>query len=298
MSLQRLRRLVHKVRNLASPERAVALQLLTLGLTRGHMARAGRIIVHHDPGTWEFRGLSQNGEDGIIDYLLQHIANPSETFVEIGAGDGTENNTAWLAIMKQYHGLMIEGSREKTNICRTVFPLLNSGVQCINMFATQTTVRTIKSRMSRPDLDLLSVDIDGNDLYVVKTFLEMGLRPKILVLEYNASFGPNESVTIPYEEKFVYRDRMPDALYFGVSISGWRTFLEPRGYRFVTVDRSGVNGFFADPAEFPGDFFDGLVGAAYRDSRVQCLSAAGGGWESRWRSIRDKEYVRIGVDTL
>ncbi len=69
-----------------------------------------RNLCAKTPTSWEFCGFSQNGEDGIIDYLCQKIINPNRYFVEIGAADGLENNTAWLAIARKFSGLMIEGS--------------------------------------------------------------------------------------------------------------------------------------------------------------------------------------------
>ncbi len=50
---------------------------------------------------------------------------------------------------------------------------------------------------------------------------------------------------------------------------GWRTFFASRGYRFVTVDRKGVNAFFVDPECFPADFLDSVVSLEFAENELQ-----------------------------
>jgi hypothetical protein len=52
-------------------------------------------------------------------------------------------------------------------------------------------------------------------------------------------------------------------LYYGASIAAWRVFFERHGYRFVTVDRSGTNAFFIDPAAFSAGYADKLKGTDF-----------------------------------
>jgi hypothetical protein len=62
------------------------------------------------PESWEFSGFSQNGEDGLLDFITTRLLEPNRYFVEIGCSDGLENNTTWLALCRNYSGLMIDGS--------------------------------------------------------------------------------------------------------------------------------------------------------------------------------------------
>ena len=43
-----------------------------------------------------FKVYSQNEEDGIINEIFQRIGTTNKTFVEIGVGNGLENNTLHL----------------------------------------------------------------------------------------------------------------------------------------------------------------------------------------------------------
>ena len=47
----------------------------------------------------EFSNFSQNGEDGIIEFLSSKISNNDKYFVEIGCGNGLENNSTNLVLI-------------------------------------------------------------------------------------------------------------------------------------------------------------------------------------------------------
>ena len=44
----------------------------------------------------ELKFFSQNGEDGIIDYIIQKLGLKKPSFVEIGIGDYSESKTRFL----------------------------------------------------------------------------------------------------------------------------------------------------------------------------------------------------------
>ena len=53
---------------------------------------------------YSFSVNSQNGEDGMIQEIFRRIGFKSRVFVEVGVGDGTENNTAFLLCTVQRGG--------------------------------------------------------------------------------------------------------------------------------------------------------------------------------------------------
>ncbi len=60
----------------------------------------------------EMRFYSQNGEDGIIQLLIEAVGTVTKRSVEICAGDGIECNTANLLINHGWSGLLIDGGEE------------------------------------------------------------------------------------------------------------------------------------------------------------------------------------------
>lgn len=267
-------------------------QRITIALTKGAVALQNRRVILSDPASWEFSGFSQNGEDGILHTLRSQLRRSNRYFAEIAAADGIENNTAWLAIAEKYNGLMIEGNRHLSERGQRLIQRdLNIGVRCEQMFVTRGSASAVRSLMACHDPDVFSLDIDGNDYYVAHALWHEGLRPKIWVVEYNAVFGPTRAVTVKYRDDFSI-DAHASRLYYGVSIAAWRRFFAGIGYRFVAVDRHGVNAFFVDPALFDAEFLDRLQGASFVENIYQ-LNKFGAPSETQFRLIEHMELVPV-----
>src|ERR1700743_1171586 len=59
----------------------------------------------------EFKVFSQFGDDGIIQYLINHIEMPTN-FIEFGVETYHEANTRFLLVNNNWNGLVIDGSRK------------------------------------------------------------------------------------------------------------------------------------------------------------------------------------------
>lgn len=265
-------------------------QRIAIGLCKGAAMMHARRIDLRKPSSWEFSGFSQNGEDGILDVLRGQLLRSNRYFIEIGAADCIENNTAWLLIAEKYSGLMIEGSPELVERAKRTVIGYSIGAEIHRLFVTLPAVQKIKHIALHLDPDVLSLDIDGIDYYIAKEALESGFRPKIVVVEYNSVFGRERAATIAYREDFVFTSAHPSHLYYGVSIAGWRKLLGQHGYRFVTVDRNGVNAFFVAPEHFDGDFLSAIDGLDFAENQAQlkrfkCSS------DEQFRLIADQDFV-------
>jgi hypothetical protein len=88
------------------------------------------------------------------------------------------------------------------------------------------------------DVDLLSIDIDSYDYWVLEA-LE-ACSPRLLVVEYNAAFGPDRAVTIPPRQPLEGAPKH----YRGASLAALEKLARRKGYRLVACEQSGVNAFF------------------------------------------------------
>jgi len=184
-------------------------QRIEIALTKGAAMMQARIVDLAHPGSWEFSGFSQNGEDGILDVLRKQLLRSNRYFVEIGAADGIENNTAWLVVAEKYDGMMIEGDPHLVERARRVITGYSIGTECHNMFMTRKNVHELGRLACHHDPDVFSLDIDGNDYYIADAILDSGFRPKIFVVEYNSVYGPERSTTIEYTDDFVFKKAHP-----------------------------------------------------------------------------------------
>jgi len=244
------------------------------------------------PETWEFAGFSQNGEDGVLDVLRKRLSSSNRYFVEIGAADGMQNNSSWLVVAEQYNGLMIDGNPQLMEHARRTVQNYSIGVECINMFVGVHNVGELLALAQYSTPDVFSLDIDSIDYYIAKAIMDGGFRPKIFVVEYNSVYGPERSVTIPYQENFDFHRAHPTQLYYGVSIAAWRKFFAGHGYRFVTVDQKGVNAFFVDPANFDAKFLDGIKGLEFAENQAQYKKFRIPS-EQQFALIADQKFVSI-----
>jgi hypothetical protein len=239
--LQALKRVIPTADDLAYGQEFVAC------LARGGLARAARDLDLNDTTTWEFSAFSQNGEDGLIEQLMHRVRQPNRYFVEIGASDGLENNSSYLAFVRKYCGLMVDGDVVLVARARRHLQAKNWGVSFLELRVERDNVSSVLAECLELQPDFFSLDVDGMDFYIAEALLESGLRPRVVCVEYNSAFGPEAAVTIPYAAGFDYHKAHRSGLYYGASVQGWIRLFTRYGYEFVTVDVNGVNAFFIDP---------------------------------------------------
>jgi hypothetical protein len=249
-----------------SIDRVVLRAKISVALSRAAATASLRTIQPKRPASWEFSGFSQHGEDGIVDYLCSNLVTSNRFFIEIGAGDGIQNCTAWLAFAKSYGGVWVEGDAKLCDQARMSLEGAIWNVHVINQFVTPDCVPALIKMCPHIRPDVCSLDIDGIDYHVAAKILELGYRPKIWLVEYNSVFGPEYKVSVPYTRQFNRWSAHPSGLYYGCSIAGWQALFSRFSYLFVTVEQSGCNAFFIDPTMFPAGFTDGLNGEKFRNN--------------------------------
>jgi hypothetical protein len=191
----------------------------------------------------EFRVFSQWGEDGIIQYLLGHVAVERSVFVEFGVENYTESSTRFLLTNNQWAGLVMDGSAENVDYIRRdpIYWATNLKAECA--FVTKDNINELlASNGIAGDIGLLSVDIDGNDYWVWEAIDT--ISPRIVICEYNSQFGPTAEVTTPYDAAFVRDTAHFSKIYYGASIRALCSLAKRKGYSLVASNSVGNNVFF------------------------------------------------------
>ncbi|MBY0493935.1 MAG: hypothetical protein K2Y23_06940 [Cyanobacteria bacterium] len=186
-----------------------------------------------------FKIYSQNDEDGIIQEVLSRVGAASRTFVEIGVGRGNECNSAKL-LVEGWRGIWIERDAVAGAAIRRDFEtFLTAGdLVLIEAAVTADNVNGLLAPHQLVELDILSIDIDNNDYWIWKA-IEV-VKPRVVVIEYNASFPPPMSVVVPYEPE----RRWTGGNYFGASLEALVRLGAAKGYSIVGCGFAGVNAFF------------------------------------------------------
>lgn len=191
----------------------------------------------------EFSVFSQFGEDGIISWIVDQIPNIKKVFVEIGTQDYWESNSRFLLKSKNWKGFLFEGSKKFVSKIKSQKIYWQHDLKAIETFVSKENINSVlENNVKSKDIGLLSIDIDGNDYWVLKEINV--LDPTIVVCEFNSIFGDLFKVSIPYNKNFIRNKAHHTNLYFGASIKAMINMLENKGYTFIGTGSLGINAFF------------------------------------------------------
>ena len=192
---------------------------------------------------YEFKVFSQNGEDGIIQFLIQNTEIKNKIFVEFGVETYKEANTKFLLLNNGWSGLIIDGDKDAMEKIASSDLHWKYDLKSIGNFITKDNINEIiKSAGIEGEIGLLSVDIDGNDYWVFENI--DCVNPQILIMEYNSMFGDTHKISVPYDENFVRSQKHYSNLYYGASIAALCDIANKKGYDLVGSNSFGNNLFF------------------------------------------------------
>lgn len=219
------------------------------------------------PGRLEhfgFKVYSQNDEDGMLEEIFNRLNIHEGRFVEIGVENGLECNSLYL-LHKGWRGTWIDGNiRQKEPIESRFGSLLQNGRLILHTgFVTAENIGPLFDELAIPkdELDFLSIDIDGMDIYLMES---MKIRPKVICIEYNSKFPAGLDKRPAYNATGGWRGTD----YMGSSLLALSKAAEKIGYTLVGSNVVGLNAFFVRNDLLGNHFTDaGNVEALYNPPR-------------------------------
>lgn len=189
---------------------------------------------------FEYQVFSQNGEDGIIAEIFKRIGTTNNYFVEFGVQDGLETNSTYL-LLNNWKGLWLEGNIKWVKKLKNNFKfLIEKNILTVgHNFITAENIESIFETNNVPkEFDMLSIDIDGNDLYVWKEI--KNYSPRLVVIEYNSMYPADIKWAIKYDaEKF-----WNGTSHFNASLKMYEELAKEKEYSLVACNFAGNNAFF------------------------------------------------------
>jgi hypothetical protein len=269
---------------------------LAIGRQESRVVKSARYERLRDA---EFSIHSQFGEDGIIQYLIGRVPIDHEIFVEFGVEDYHESNTRFLLCHDNWRGLILDGGTRHIDFVRWNPLGWRHNIDARSVFVTRDNINvTIAEAGISGDIGLLSIDIDGNDYWVLDAIDVVS--PRILIAEYNSTFGPDATVSVPYDPRFQRTKAHRSNLYWGASLAALCLAAGRKGLAFVGSNSAGNNAFFVR-RDVLGDLptltpQDGWVDARFRESRDSKgkLSYIGGR-AARIAAIADQPLVEVAT---
>lgn len=251
-----------------------------------------QLILRNDPlppaSATGYRIFSQFDEDGIVLFLLGVLGIGPGTFVDIGAGDGiVASNCANLALNLGFHGLFIDINPDLVRQGEWFYAHHpDTAFHPPHFRHAQVTRANVNHLIGEAgltgEIDLMSIDIDGNDYWIWEAI--DCVRPRIVLIEAHVEFG-DRSIVVPYDETFVWRKGM-DATYVGASPAALTKLGARLGYRLVAANRFGFNLFYVRD-ELAGERLPPLaVGDLLRHERT------------RQRLLRDEQIRKFPFEVI
>jgi hypothetical protein len=172
-----------------------------------------------------------------------------------------------------WSGYVIDASASNIAILKNSYFYWKHYIDAVDAFITKDNINDLLAKSGfDEDLGILSIDIDGNDYFILEAINTV--RPRILICEYNAVFGARK-ISVPYEPDFSRTRKHYSNLYWGASLSAMTLLANRKGYSLVGTNSSGCNAFFVR---------DDLL-----NEKVKVLTAEQAFLPSKIRQSRDKQ---------
>jgi hypothetical protein len=161
--------------------------------------------------------------------------------LEIGVGNGLENNTLLLATLGWKGSWVGNEDLDPNLIIKNRISFIKKH---LDLDFIENSLKDFLTKNGTMEPELISIDVDSLDYWFVEKILELNIRPSIFAVEYNASFIP----PINFIRKFDPACRWQGDSNFGASLSAWNGLMNGFGYSLVACSLSGVNAFFVSNA--------------------------------------------------
>ena len=179
-----------------------------------------------------------NKESDFLESLHNYFNYKS--FLEIGFHYYSYN---CLSLVKNdFEGVLVDAGRKThTIIMKLISLILKKKLSIKNFFVKKDNINKI---INKKKFGVISIDIDGNDYWILKEILNGKNLPEMFIVEYNPSFL-NKSITIVYEDKFDRFNKHESAFYHGASLCALYKLLNKYNYHLVKTIGGG-NAFFVN----------------------------------------------------
>ena len=191
-----------------------------------------------------YKVFSQFEEDGKLIYILAMIGIKHSSFIEIGSDDGINSNCANLALNFGWYGLFLDGNKKSISRGRYFYNKYPTRFgykpTFIHSFVTRENINdTIEKAGFNGEIDLLSIDIDGNDYWIWDAIVVV--QPRIVIIETHVIYG-YEDIVVPYNPEYTYPGI--SSQYHGASPKAMVKLGQKKGYRLIGANDLGFNFIF------------------------------------------------------
>lgn len=201
-------------------------------------------LVLHDQPLWAVSAdmFTYHGEDGILAWLIGQFPGIPKQFADLGSGDCIKSNCARLVVHEQWEGVFADMNGRQLALGKRFYSRLPGVADRVQFIQEKISVancnRLLREAGLSGETGLLSVDIDGNDIWIWEAI--DCIQPKIVVIEAKVEFGL-AALAVPYGPA---NHVSVSNMYNGASVEAFIAMGRKKGYTLVGANRQGYNLFF------------------------------------------------------
>lgn len=161
---------------------------------------------------------AQFGEEAIFDYIYDNIGTTNRYLVDFGASSlniGLSNSKYLLE--KGWNGLLMDGKTDGNPFIKQEF------------ITAENICELFKKYEVPNEFDLLSIDIDGNDIWVLENILLGGYKPRVIINEFNGCIPVGVNKAIKYNSIHSWGEND----YYGGSFEAFKVLFNKFNYTLV-----------------------------------------------------------------
>lgn len=186
--------------------------------------------LHELGNTTRWKKYSQCYEESYIEKIFEklNIDLKSAYIVEIGAWDGFHLSNTRYFIENGANALLIDGNNHGNSDVREHFITVENVNEILESYKVPTK------------FDLLCIDIDGNDIYVINQILKK-FKPSIILAEFNPIFEKGVNRAIRYNKSHIWGEND----FYGFSFTAGEIMAKDNGYS-VIFQNDSLNMYFVE----------------------------------------------------
>jgi hypothetical protein len=197
-----------------------------------------------------------------------------------------------------WEGFVMDGSEENMRRLKNQswywkYLLKNKAV-----FITKENINELLASTGYKDIGLLHIDLDGNDAHILAEINLNELNPSIIIMEYNAVFGKDRAISVPYDKNFIRTEKHYSNLYFGASLAAITYIANNKGYSLIGCNLAGNNAYYVRKDLLNETIKEKTVDEAYvlsksRESRNKDYSLSYLGGNERYEAIKQLDVINV-----
>jgi hypothetical protein len=171
-------------------------------------------------------GKAEKYKDSLIQHVFDCIGTTNKCYAEVGAGDGINNSTVWyLREHCGWHGILLD------------MAFSNSNINLYQIELTKDNICPIFKQYHMPKMfDLLSIDLDSNDYWILAELLKE-YKPRVIIAETNVRFNTYEKLARKYEQPYGNNNSNG---WWGTSPYCYKLLGEKYGYTAVYINADDI----------------------------------------------------------